>query len=157
MVSICVPIMTSDISLPSIFIIHSFLFFDNLEYIIYGFPLLSCLSHWLGASLVAQLVKNPPAMQESWVQSLGWESPLEKGTATHSSILTWRIPWTTACGVAKSWTQLSDFHFSYWLLEVVYNFWLTIFRLLNIKCYEYLLPIYNSFLPFYDLFYHTAF
>ena len=47
-----------------------------------------------GASLVAQLVKNPPAMQETWVQSLGWEDPLEKGKATHSSILAWRIPWT---------------------------------------------------------------
>ena len=46
------------------------------------------------ASLVAQLVKNPPAMWETWVRSLGWEDPLENGTATHSSILAWRIPWT---------------------------------------------------------------
>ena len=46
------------------------------------------------ASLVAQLVKNLPAMQEIWVQSLGWKDPLEKGKATHSSILAWRIPWT---------------------------------------------------------------
>ena len=46
------------------------------------------------ASLVAQLVKNLPAMQETWVQSLGWEDPLEKGIATHSSILAWRNPWT---------------------------------------------------------------
>ena len=45
-------------------------------------------------SLVAQLVKNPPAMRETWVQSLGWEDPLEKGKATHSSILAWRISWT---------------------------------------------------------------
>ena len=44
-----------------------------------------------GASLVVQLVKNPPAMQETWVQSLGWEDPLEEGMATHSSILAWRI------------------------------------------------------------------
>ena len=42
---------------------------------------------------MAQLVKNPPAMCETWVQSLGWEDPLEKGKATHSSILAWRIPW----------------------------------------------------------------
>ena len=48
--------------------------------------------HW--ASLVAQLVKNPPAMQETWVQSLSWEDPLEKGKASHYSILAWRIPWT---------------------------------------------------------------
>ena len=46
------------------------------------------------ASLVAQLVKKPPAMQETWVHSLGWEDPLEKGEATHSSILAWRILWT---------------------------------------------------------------
>ena len=46
------------------------------------------------ASLVAQLVKNPPAMWETWVRSLGWEDPLEKGKATHSNILAWRIPWT---------------------------------------------------------------
>ena len=46
----------------------------------------------LGASLIAQLVKNPPAMQETWVLSLGWEAPLEEGMATQSSILSWRIP-----------------------------------------------------------------
>ena len=46
------------------------------------------------ASLVAQLVKNPPAMRETWVRSLGWEDRLEKGKVTHSSILAWRIPWT---------------------------------------------------------------
>ena len=43
---------------------------------------------------MAQLVKNPPAMQENPVRFLGWEDPLEKGTATYSSILAWRIPWT---------------------------------------------------------------
>ena len=48
------------------------------------------LGKW--ASLVAQLVKNPPAMQKTWVQSLGWDDPLEEGMATHSSILAWRIP-----------------------------------------------------------------
>ena len=46
------------------------------------------------ASLVAQLVKKPPVIQETWVQSLGWEDLLEKVKATHSSILAWRIPWT---------------------------------------------------------------
>ena len=53
------------------------------------------------ASLVAQLVKNPPSMQETRVQSLGWEDPLEKGKATHSGILAWRIPWT----VESMWLQ----------------------------------------------------
>ena len=52
------------------------------------------LLQYFWASLVAQLVKNLPAVQETWVRSLGWEDPLEKGKATHSSILAWRIPWT---------------------------------------------------------------
>ena len=62
------------------------------------------------SSLVAQLVKNLPTMWETWGQSLGWEDPLEKGKATYSSILTWRISWTGVHGVAKSQTRLSDFH-----------------------------------------------
>ena len=64
------------------------------------------------ASLVTQLVKNPPAKWETWVWSLGWEDPLEKGKATHSSILAWRIPWTVESmgWVAKSQSGLSDFH-----------------------------------------------
>ena len=57
------------------------------------------------ASLVAQLVKNPSTMRETWVQTLGWEDPLDKGKATHYSILAWRIPWI----VSKSWTRQSDF------------------------------------------------
>ena len=52
--------------------------------------------------MVAQTLKNLPAMQESWVQSLGWEDPLEKGMATHSSILVWRIPWTEEPGGLQS-------------------------------------------------------
>ena len=54
-----------------------------------GYPL-----QYSWASLVAQLLKNLPATWETWVQSLGWEDPLEKGKGTHSSILAWRIPWT---------------------------------------------------------------
>ena len=46
------------------------------------------------ASLVSQLINNPPAMQENWVRSLGWEDPLQKGKTAHSSILAWRNPWT---------------------------------------------------------------
>ena len=52
------------------------------------------LLQYTWAFLVAQLVKNPAAVWETWVQPLGWEEPLEKGKATHSSILPWRIPWT---------------------------------------------------------------
>ena len=54
------------------------------------------------ASLVAQTVKNLPVMRETQVQSLGWEDPLEKGMATHSSILAWRIPWTEEPGWLQS-------------------------------------------------------
>ena len=60
---------------------------------------LECTSR---ASLVAQIVKNLPAVQETWVQFLGQEDPLEKGMATHSSILTWRIPWTEEPGRPQS-------------------------------------------------------
>ena len=68
--------------------------------------------HW--ASLLAQMVKNPPAVREAWVRSLGWEDPLEEGMATNYSILAWRIPmdrggWRAIVhGVAKSWIRLSD-------------------------------------------------
>ena len=51
---------------------------------------------------MVQMVKSLPAMQETWVQSLGWEDPLEKGMATHSSILAWRIPWTEEPGGPQS-------------------------------------------------------
>ena len=54
-----------------------------------GYPL-----QYSWASPVAQMVKNLPAVRETWVQSLGWEDPLEKGKASHSSILAWGIPWT---------------------------------------------------------------
>ena len=65
-------------------------------------------------SLVAQMLKRLPTMRETWVQSLGWEDLLEKEMATHSSILTWKIPWTeepgrfTVHGVTKSRTGLSN-------------------------------------------------
>ena len=61
------------------------------------------------------MVKNPPAIWETWVRSLGWENPLEEGMATYSSILAWRIPmdreawWATVHGVEKSQTRLSDY------------------------------------------------
>ena len=72
------------------------------------------LLQYSSASLMAQMVKNPPVMWETGVRSLGWEDSLEEGLATHSSILTWRIPmdrgtWQgTVHGVAKSRTQLGD-------------------------------------------------
>ena len=51
------------------------------------------------------MVKNPPAMQKTWVRSVGWEDPLEKGMATHSSILAWRIPWTEEPDSYSPWSQ----------------------------------------------------
>ena len=70
-----------------------------------GYPLQHSWASW-----VAQMVKNLPAVWETWIQSLGWEDPLEEGMATYSSILAWRIPmdrgacWATVHGVAKSQT-----------------------------------------------------
>ena len=65
------------------------------------------------ASLVAQQVKNPPAVWKTWIWSLSREDPLEKGKATHSSILAYGIPWTIVHGVAKSQTWLSYCHFHF--------------------------------------------
>ena len=68
----------------------TYIMFENKSkqnYLFLGIP-----TSVMWASLVAQLVKNPPAMQETWVQSLGWEDALEEGMATHSSIFAWRIP-----------------------------------------------------------------
>ena len=61
-----------------------------------GYPL-----QYSWASLLAQLMKNPPAVWEAWVQSLGWEDPLEKGKATHSSILAGEFPWTIRSMVSE--------------------------------------------------------
>ena len=80
--------------------------------------------HIIQASLVAQQLKNLPAMQETWVWSLGWEDPLEKGKATHSSILAWRIPWTIVYGVAESQTWLtftSHTHNIYYMTTLIYK------------------------------------
>ena len=63
-------------------------------------------------SLVAQLVKNLPAMRETWVQSLSWEEPLEKGKATHSSILAWRIPWAESMGSQRVGHDWATFTFT---------------------------------------------
>ena len=69
-----------------------------------GYPL-----QYSWASLVTQLVKNPAALQETWAQSLGWEYPLEKEMAIHSSILAWKIPWTEEPGGLQSMgSQESD-------------------------------------------------
>ena len=66
-----------------------FIYFGYWPHIYWGFP--------SGA-----MVENPPVMQETWVQLVGWEDPLEKGMTTHSSILAWRIPWTEEPGGLQS-------------------------------------------------------
>ena len=78
-------------------------------------------SNWVflkRASLVARMVKNLPAMRETWARSLGWGDPLEEGMAAHASVLAWRIPWTEEPGGlqpmgSQSRTRLSDFRFHY--------------------------------------------
>ena len=74
-----------------------------------------CYIDWFGDSLISQLVKNPPGMQETWVQSLGWEDPLEKGKAIHSSILAWKIAWMSPRGHKESdRTEWLSLHFICW-------------------------------------------
>ena len=63
---------------------------------------------------MAQLVKNPPAMLETWVRPLDWEDPLEKGKAIHSSVLAWRIPWTGEPGGLQSHGQRSLVGYHLW-------------------------------------------
>ena len=81
---------------------------------------------YCGASLVAQMVKNLPAMRETWVQFLDRKDPPEKRMATHSSILAWRIPWIEESGGLQSmglqsWTQLRDFYFTELLWQLPFN------------------------------------
>ena len=120
---------------------------------------LICIFLWSAwASLVAQLVKNPPAMRETWVRSLGWEGPLEKGMATHSSFLAQRIPmdrgawWDTLHGVAKSqawlsdWAQHSTFSIFPWVyLPPICLLWWNIFsnNLLILVLAMYLICCYS--------------
>ena len=87
-----------------------------------------CFHCWGPGLMVAQSVKNLPAVWEMWVWPLGWEDPLEKEMATHSSVLAWRTPWTEHPGGlksmgSKSQTRLSDshFHFSQCLILSVYD------------------------------------
>ena len=72
-----------------------------------GYPFQYSGLQYSWASLVAQLVKNLPAMRETWVRSLGWEDPLEKRRATHSSILAWRSPWGPKRSDMTEWLSLS--------------------------------------------------
>ena len=72
-------------------------------YHVYGFTFHMC--GCIRASLVAQMIKNPPARQEAWVQSLYQEDPLGKGTATHSSILAWRTLWTEEPVDYSTWVR----------------------------------------------------
>jgi len=87
-----------------------------------GYPL-----QYSWASLVTQMIKNLPAMQETWIRSLGWGDALEKGTPTQSSILAWRIPWREepgslrSMGVSKSWLRLGDIHFTSYLTYSVFK------------------------------------
>ena len=79
-----------------------------------------CKPYWLvWASLVTQRVKNPPAMQDTWVWFLGWEDPLEKGVATHSGVLAWRIPWTEEPGRLQSMESQRNGH--NWVTSVQFS------------------------------------
>ena len=113
-----------------------------------GYPL-----QYPWASVVTQLVMNPPAMQGTWVQSLGWEDPLEKGKATHSSILAWRIPWTVLSigsqRVGHNWSNFTSLHYENIRIHKIEKaiWWIPIFPppKFNVLLFFYIL---------YVLFYH---
>ena len=91
-----------------------------------SYPSILCFFlHKAWASLIAQLVKNPPAMWETWVRSLDWKDPLEKGRATHSSILAWRIPCTSPWGCKESDTT-QRLSFSLMLVNIRYSVFITV-------------------------------
>ena len=93
---------------------------------------------------MAQLIKNLPAIREILVQSLGLEDPLEKGKATHSSILAWRIPWSVFHGVAKSRKRLSDSHFHF---TFVYSTSVILQTFFLSLCSSFFLSFLPSFIP----------
>ena len=96
-------------------------------------------------------VKNLPATQETWVQSLGWEDPLEKGMATHSRTLAWRISmdrgawWATVHGVTKTWTWLSNKAHSIYIYMCVWFYFILFIFYLYILFFFYLYIIYMIF------------
>ena len=107
-----------------------------------GYPL-----QYSWTSLVAQLVKNLPSMRETWVQSLGWENPLEKGKATNSSILAWRIPWIRPWSQkGQTWSQKgwAIFTFTFFQYLLVSFPLATIGGLFKNKCNVEPIWIHNS-------------
>ena len=88
------------------------------------------------ASLVAQSINNLHAMWETWVRSLGWEDPLEKGTAIHSSILAQRISWTIQSTGSQNQTRLSNFHYSPYMLNNTIVLELYFFFKLEFNCFK---------------------
>ena len=103
------------------------------------------------AVLVAQLVKNPPSMCETWARSLSWKDPLEKGKSIHASILAWKILWTIVHGVAKSLNWQRGFHFHF--LNLKNNITLTLIKFQWWKRQQkYTQNILKSMKSFEDLF-----
>ena len=95
-------------------------------------------------SQIAQMVKNLPTMPETWVQSLGWEDPLEKGMATHSSILAWRIPWTEEPGGLRS---MGSWRVGYNWMTNTFTFLYVFLSLSIFSTYSFFLPVCLSIHP----------
>ena len=108
---------------------------------------------------MAQMVKRPPTVRETWVQSLGWEDLLEKEMATHSSILAWKIPWTEKPGVYSPWgrkesdtTEQLHFHFRLTIIPKCSSFLPGAFHL-SLK--NFFQPIFGSLLDEFSQFFFT--
>ena len=125
--------------------------------------LLDYIFCYIRSSLVVQLVKNPPAMQETWVRSLGWEGPLEEGMTTHSSILAWRIPWTEEPGGLQSMGSHRVRHwwvaFTFaliWLHTHIHTLWFENVHIKLITAYTIILLCYFNVLHGFVRFVQTS-
>ena len=112
---------------------------DGFQFIDFFFMFFVSYLRNLWTSLVAQLVKNPPAMWETWVRCLGWEDSLEKGKAIHSSILAWRIPWTVySMGLQRVRHDWATFTFT--------NLWLMYGHKYFLQCFPLEVYSFSSYI-----------
>ena len=114
--------------------------------------LVICMYGW--ASLVAQVVKNSPAMQGLQVWPLGWEDPLKMGMSTHSNIFSWRIPWPEEPGIYSPWCP-KELDMTEWLTPTFYHVWLQLLRIFFL-IWTYLISNTETSAPLSDFLFLTV-